>query len=158
VYDDELLQIDCPDLGASGKVISIIGNLGESFGVLVFDSVEAFEALAEHGEVVERGRRPKRLRTSIFSINFERGADIPKSMRAEIAIGNAHGGGPAARRRRFVSQRRAIAPRRPIMDLDELRGPTGPQRRHAACYDSGSCASRRSCPWSFLEPARPRRW
>ena len=84
VYDSQLLRLDCPALDARDKVVSIIGNLGESFGVLVFDSLDGFEALAERSDAHMAGKQLINLGTHIFSINFERGSDIPKPMRREI--------------------------------------------------------------------------
>lgn len=67
-----------------GACVSIIGAAGESFGFLVFDSVEALESMARfHGGLPE-GERPN-LGMRIFSANYDRGADIPKSMRREVA-------------------------------------------------------------------------
>jgi len=84
VYDSQLLRLDCPALDARDKVVSIIGNLGESFGVLVFDSLDGFEAMAERSDAHMAGKQLIDLGTHIFSINFERGSDIPKAMRREI--------------------------------------------------------------------------
>ena len=84
VHDSQLLRLDCPVLDARDKVVSIIGNLGESFGVLVFDSLDGFEAMTEYAGAHLAGKQPISLGTNIFSINFERGSDIPKTMRREI--------------------------------------------------------------------------
>ena len=84
VYDSQLLRLDCPALDARDKVVSIIGNLGESFGVLVFDSLDGFEAMAERSDAHMAGKQLINLGTQIFSINFERGSDLPKAMRREI--------------------------------------------------------------------------
>jgi len=85
VDDSQLLQLDCPELEARKKCISIIGNLGESYGVLVFDSVRDYQVMAERGEALMAGDSPRDLGTGIFSINFDRGSDIPKAMRREVA-------------------------------------------------------------------------
>ena len=84
LHDSQLLRLDCPALDARDKTVSIIGNLGESFGVLVFDSLDGFKAMREYGDAQLAGKQPIGLGTSIFSINFERGSDIPKTMRREI--------------------------------------------------------------------------
>ena len=84
LYDSQLLRLDCPALDARDKVVSIIGKLGESFGVLVFDSLDGFEAMAEYSDAHMAGKQISNLGTQIFSINFERGSDIPKAMRREI--------------------------------------------------------------------------
>lgn len=84
VYDSQLLRLDCPALDARNKVVSIIGNLGESFGVLVFDSLAGFAAMAERSDAHMAGKPLIDLGTHIFAINFDRGSDIPKTMRREI--------------------------------------------------------------------------
>ena len=84
--DDEVLQLDIPDLGINGACVSIIGALGESFGALIFDSIDGFEAMARVSEAaMTRGDSPINLQTRLCSINFERGSDIPKPMRREIS-------------------------------------------------------------------------
>lgn len=86
VHDSQLLRRDCPALDARNKVVSIIGNLEESFGVLVFDSLDGFEAMAGYSDAHMAGKQMSNLGTRIFSINFERGSDIPKAMRREIDL------------------------------------------------------------------------
>lgn len=85
VNDSQLLQLDCPELEARNKCISIIGNLGESYGILVFDSVGDYCVMAERGEAFAAGNPLEDLGTHLFSINFDRGSDIPKAMRREVA-------------------------------------------------------------------------
>ena len=84
--DDQVLRMDIPALGVEGACVSIIGNLGESLGILIFPSLVSYEAFAW----VAEGPRPKPGRidfgTSVLSLNFERGADLPASMRREVAI------------------------------------------------------------------------
>jgi hypothetical protein len=86
--DDQVLRIDIPSLGVRGACVSIIGNLGESLGLLLFPSLAGYHAFAD----VAEGLRPDRGRldfgTSVLCLNFDRGAEIPASMRREVA---AHG-------------------------------------------------------------------
>ena len=89
VTDGQVLRLDIPEYEVEGACLTIIGNLGESFGILVFPSFEgylAFAALAESA-IAPDGGRPN-FGTSWLSLGFERGADLPVSMRREAA---AHG-------------------------------------------------------------------
>ena len=87
--DDQVLRLDIPDHEVEGACLTIIGNLGESLGVLIFPSFAgylAFAALAESSIRPEGGRLD--FGTSWLSLGFERGANLPASMRREVA---AHG-------------------------------------------------------------------
>ena len=89
VTDGQVLRLDIPAFEVEGACITIIGNLGESFGVLVFPSLSgylAFLALADQSSRPEGGRPD--FGTSWLALDFERGADLPASMRREVA---AHG-------------------------------------------------------------------
>ena len=95
---DQALRLDIPALGVEGACVSIIGQLGESFGLIVFPSYVAFERILQAasdgpprspaGEVD--------LGTSVLSLDFERGADVPPAMRAEIARHGWSVAGPKA--------------------------------------------------------------
>ena len=89
VTDAQVLRLDIPEFDVEGACVTIIGNLGESFGVLVFPSFAgylAFLALADQSSRPEGGRPD--FGTSWLALDFERGADLPASMRREVA---AHG-------------------------------------------------------------------
>lgn len=85
VDDSQLLRLDAKRLDAHDKAVSIIGALGESFGVLVFDSVDGYYIMQDCAEAQAAGDELDSLGVAIFSINFERGADLPETMRAEVA-------------------------------------------------------------------------
>lgn len=85
VSDDQVLRVDAPQLGVEGVCLSIIGALGECFGFVLFPSLEGFEAFQEGVEAEPPVEGPLDLGTSLLSLNFERGADLPTSMRREIA-------------------------------------------------------------------------
>ena len=46
VSEAQVLRIDIPDLEVEGACLSVIGGAGESFGLLLFRSVEAYVAFA----------------------------------------------------------------------------------------------------------------
>jgi len=84
--DDQVVRMDIPALGVEGACVSIIGNLGESLGLLVFPSLAGYQAFGRLAEAP----RPKRGRldfgTDWLALDFERGADLPAEMRREVAV------------------------------------------------------------------------
>ena len=80
--EQQLVRVDVPRFGVSGACLSVIGGAGESFGLILFPSLEAFEAFASTVQTPDAGRID--LGTTVLSLNFERGADLPESMRREI--------------------------------------------------------------------------
>lgn len=85
--DDQVIRMDIPALGVEGACISIIGELGESLGLLVFPSLEGYETFFQLS-VEGLDRDNPDFGTSWLALNFERGADLPDTMRREVA---AHG-------------------------------------------------------------------
>ena len=81
--DGQVLRVDIPQLDVNGACLSIIGNLGESFGLLLFPSDEAFDAFASAAEPQSEAVLPD-FGTTFLALNFDRGADVPASMRREV--------------------------------------------------------------------------
>ena len=79
----QALRVDIPQLGVEGAVASIIGALGESVGLLVFPSIDGYESFLRAAE--RRRPGPPDLGTTVLSLSFERGADLPPAMRREVA-------------------------------------------------------------------------
>jgi len=76
--------IQIPSLGVPHGAVSVLGELGEVFGLVIYQSIgdlEQFTAAAERA----RGERPKGLPQHI-TLFFERGADIPPALRREAAV------------------------------------------------------------------------
>lgn len=85
--DDEVILVDIPSLGVEGACLSVIGGLGESFGLILFESAEAFEVFRDLGQDLDEDDDEPELPeigSEILSINFERGADLPEPMRQEV--------------------------------------------------------------------------
>ncbi len=82
--DIQVLRVDIPRLGVAGACLSVIGALGESFGILLFPSLAGFDAFGSAAERSSPGDGVD-LGTTCLSLTFERGADIPPAMRREIA-------------------------------------------------------------------------
>ena len=81
--DTQVLRMDIPALGVDGACLSVIGQLGESRGVLVFasfDDFESFVAAAESG-ALEQG--PLALGAGWLALTFEPATELPASMRRE---------------------------------------------------------------------------
>jgi hypothetical protein len=110
--DSQLLRIDIPSLGVAGYAASIIGALGESFGVLIHDSVEGHLAMCTVADVIdEAGEPPESLGTHIFSLNFEPADRIPAPMRHEIRQHGWEVAGPNAYPRvMFIESDRLLRP------------------------------------------------
>ena len=83
--DSQVLRLDIPELGVDGACVSIIGALGESIGLLIFPSLTCFDAFARAAFIPPEERRRIDVGTSWLSLTFERGADLPASMRREVA-------------------------------------------------------------------------
>ena len=82
--DSQVLRVDIPRLDVAGACLSVIGALGESFGILLFPSLAGYDAFGSAAERSSPGG-PLDLGTTYLSLTFERGADIPPEMRREIA-------------------------------------------------------------------------
>ncbi|MGD0950581.1 MAG: SEC-C domain-containing protein [Candidatus Binatia bacterium] len=112
LWDSHLLSVDVREFATKGACVSVIGALGESFGVLIYDSVESHRAMEAMAAVLEEtGDLPEDLGTGILSLNFDRRSDIPKAMRREIARHGWEVAGPNA------------YPRVMLIDADRLLRP-----------------------------------
>ncbi|MEO7734507.1 MAG: hypothetical protein ABIY55_26360, partial [Kofleriaceae bacterium] len=81
--DHSLFSITIEQLGMNDAALSVIGQMGNSLGLVVFSGIDDFEAYCEAGEAMERGEKPEVPRH--FALNFERGADLSAALRKEIA-------------------------------------------------------------------------
>ena len=82
--DTSILSLTIEKLGIRDAVVSVIGQMGESHGVIVFRSLDDFDAFLDAADAVERGQTPAM--PPHFSLNFERGADMTVALRKEIAL------------------------------------------------------------------------
>ena len=112
--DQQLVRVDIPSLGIDGACLSVIGAGGDSFGFILFPSLEGFEAFALAGQTADRG--PIDMGTTLLALSFERGADLPASMRREIT----EHGWPVAGARAYpvVTHRDRDGVPRPLSDRD----------------------------------------
>ena len=79
--DNQVLRLDAPTFGMEGACLSIIGGLGESHGVLVFESVDDFTEMAHVG--TEEEIRAQGAGVPILSINFEARKNLPRGLASE---------------------------------------------------------------------------
>lgn len=99
--DDLLFGVRAPSLGLQDGCLVFIGHLGESFGALLFDSLEAYrrfrsacEAAQDDIDDDEAPPPDMDLGARVFSINFERGADLPPALKRLIKERGLEVGGP----------------------------------------------------------------
>ena len=114
--DTQVIRMDIPALGVEGGCVSVIGQLGESRGVLIFPSADDFEAfldVAESGKL-ERGRIA--LSNGWLGLLFEPATELPPSMRREAM---EHGWPvPSADAYPVVDRREPDATQRPLVERD----------------------------------------
>ena len=83
--DDQVIRLDIPALGVEGACMSIIGHLGESLGLMIFPSLDAYEAFYEAAVAGEVAFEEHDLGSGWLVLNYDRGADLPDGMRQEVA-------------------------------------------------------------------------
>jgi hypothetical protein len=81
--DQSLLSVTIAQLGLHDAVLSVIGRLGESVGVVLFANTADFEAYLAAGASLEQGETP--MLPPHLALNFERGAELATHLRKEIA-------------------------------------------------------------------------
>ncbi len=84
VPDDQcLFSVTIESLGVRDAALSVIGQMGESFGLILFSGLDDFEDFLDAVEVIEMGKEPEV--PPHFALNFERGAELAPELRKEIA-------------------------------------------------------------------------
>jgi hypothetical protein len=99
--DEAIFGIDAPEFQIEEGCISIIGQMGEDYGFIVFDSIWDFDMFLEHAyDSVERGMEGggDSLLPAVpaFSVAFEHGQNISALMREEIKKHHWEIAGPTA--------------------------------------------------------------
>ena len=87
--DSDLIRLDIPEMGVKEAAVCIIGEMGESRGVLVFRSREDYliqvgrgERLANQPEFSVESIQPG---VPLLSVNFDPAEEVPERMRKEAA-------------------------------------------------------------------------
>jgi uncharacterized tellurite resistance protein B-like protein len=81
--DQNLFFVTIAELGLHDAVLSVIGRMGQSVGLIVFANQHDFDAYLAAGAALARGERPVMPRH--FALNFEKGAELSPTLRKEIA-------------------------------------------------------------------------
>ncbi|MBW2063943.1 MAG: hypothetical protein JRJ03_03300 [Deltaproteobacteria bacterium] len=84
-HETQVIRLDIPAMGVEGACVSIIGGMGENFGLVIFPSFQAYERFLDVADPVPASGGPIDLGTPTLSLSFERGAELPSSMRREVA-------------------------------------------------------------------------
>lgn len=88
IGEEQVIRADLPELGVEGACLSVLGGLGESFALLVFPSLEAWQGFVERLPE-EPPESPEDVELDLgtlwLALDFERGADLPDALRREIA-------------------------------------------------------------------------
>ena len=82
--DEGALFVTIQSLEVFDSPLMVIGQLGESFGLLLFEGVDELEQFGSAMEEMEAGGQPEV--PPYLVLNFERGAELPPSLRREIAV------------------------------------------------------------------------
>jgi hypothetical protein len=80
--DQHLLDVSIESLGLKHAVLSVIGQLGKSAGLVLFGSHAAFQRYLAAGALLARGELTSM--PAHFTLNFERGSELPTSIRKQI--------------------------------------------------------------------------
>jgi hypothetical protein len=96
IYETDLFRVDIPELEMERACLSVIGAGEETAGVLIFPSREGFRNFRSLAEEGIQPAGPVDLETGLLSLSYERGADLPGSMRKEAARHRWPVAGPAA--------------------------------------------------------------
>ena len=81
--DQTLLAVTIEQLEVRGVAMSVIGQMGQSLGFILFSGEDDFDAYLAAADAVTRGEDPDM--PPHFVLNFHRGSDLPAPLRKEIA-------------------------------------------------------------------------
>lgn len=114
--DAQVLRMDIPAFGVEGACVSIMGEMGDCRGVVIFPSLAGFEAFCQAPEEQRPGHAPIDLGSDWLALAFERGADLPAHIRREVA---SHGW-PVADANAYprVERRERDGAPRPLVERD----------------------------------------
>ena len=81
--DQSLFSVTIEQLGVREAAMSVIGQMGQSLGLVLFSSLDDFEAYLGAADMIEAGKKP--VLPAHFALNFERGAELAAGLRKEVA-------------------------------------------------------------------------
>lgn len=94
--DCQVLRVDIPEYGVGAACLSIVGQLGQSTGLILFPSIEVFERFLKTAEAPHRPTEPIDLGGTVLSLNYEAASDLPGPMYREVREHGWSVGGPRA--------------------------------------------------------------
>jgi hypothetical protein len=77
-----LLFVTIGQLGLRDAVLSVVGQMGQNRGLILFSNSADFEAYLAAGAALERGERPRM--APHLALTFERGAELAPFLRKQI--------------------------------------------------------------------------
>lgn len=80
--DQSVLSVTIEKLALRDAVLSVIGQMGQSLGIVLFSGIEDFEAYLDAADAVQLGDALEL--PPHFALNFERRDDLPAALRQEI--------------------------------------------------------------------------
>jgi hypothetical protein len=80
--DQSLFSVTIDKLGVADAALSVIGQMGESLGLILFSGIDDFEAYLEAADAIQHGEEPAM--PPHFALNFEGGAELSAALRKEI--------------------------------------------------------------------------
>jgi hypothetical protein len=83
VPPDQVMSVTVESHGVHQAVLSVIGQLGESLGFLLFHSIADFDAYVEAAEAIERGEKPTL--PSYLVLNYLKRAELEPRAREEVS-------------------------------------------------------------------------
>ena len=114
--DSDLIRLDIAEMGVKEAAVCVIGEMGQSRGVLVFRSHEDYLIQVGRGERLanqsEFSVEPIQLGVPLLSVNFDPAEEVPERMRKEAAAMGLKPG------------RSTFYPRILCVDPDGVRRPT----------------------------------
>ena len=77
--DQQIVRVDIPSLGMDGACLSVIGAAGESFGLMLFESVDDY-----HAFILPAAPAEAEDRVAMRSLSFDTQEELPPSLLQEI--------------------------------------------------------------------------
>lgn len=93
--DSSAFTVSCEALGLKEAVVSLIGQMGESYGFILFANDAAFDAFLEGSVALQDGGSSEAIPAHL-ALNFERGADLVPELRKEVSRYHWKVAGPKA--------------------------------------------------------------
>ena len=81
---NQVLRMDAPALGVEGACLSIIGQLGQSRGVLIFSSRDGYEQFLEAAANSDPEQPDHTVGADLLSLTFHNATHLPPAMRREV--------------------------------------------------------------------------